>query len=414
MAGRPRGAHLLRGGLLDRPDVRANARHGGPAAPWLGVPDLGGRRRHDLVHAFRGDAGVRSRGAGPSRPGADDRFADHCGRRLARRLLDRGVAAGPGLRRDRRRHLRRRHLRNAFHRDGCLSRRRHRDLGLGLRRRRGALRGRLFRHRPDDPLLDEKRAQPDPARNRADRRRDRHAPFRRDDRHAHHAPRFQRDAARAAGDARARAGDRHGRARRDRGGRVRGPDRPPHQVGRDAQAAPYGDQRRADRPSEPRRLPTNWRTGQRRARRRNARSACARSTSTASRRSTTFMATRPATTCCTCWPSGCARQLGASDIVARLGGDEFVGDHEFRRPLPIAFPRRPPRRRPEAPPDFGPAHRRGSAPASASPSIRTTPPMPRRSLNNADLAMYRAKSEGSPAPCFYERSSTKRYASAAR
>ena len=42
---------------------------------------------------------------------------------------------------------------------------------------------------------------------------------------------------------------------RDRGRRVRRADRPPDQVGRDAPAAPYGDQRRADRPAEPGRLP---------------------------------------------------------------------------------------------------------------------------------------------------------------
>ena len=147
---------------------------------------------------------------------------------------------------------------------------------------------------------------------------------------------------------------------RDRGRRVRRADRPPHQIGRDAQAAPYGDQRRADRPAEPRRLPEpSWRTG---------------STSRA--------------------PTGtqiglCAIDLDRfkeiNDVHGHKAGDERAGpagradargawpgrhgraprrrrirgDHELRRTLPADRPRRPPRRRPEGAAGLRPFQRAG-------------------------------------------------------
>ena len=175
--------------------ARGRRRH---AAARLGLPDLGRGRRHDLVHPFRGDAGVRGEGPRPARSAADDRLADDRGHRLARRLLAWRPGARADLRTAGRRGLRRRHLRHAFHGHGRLSRRRDRQLGLDLCRRLRALRCRSsprWRWRFSAPPLPNAAASS--AGIGADRPRDRLAAFRRDDRDADHPARAERDAARA-------------------------------------------------------------------------------------------------------------------------------------------------------------------------------------------------------------------------
>ncbi len=96
-----------------------------------------------------------------------------------------------------------------------------------------------------------------------------------------------------------------------------------------------------------------------------------------------------------------ADQIGSHEMIARLGGDEFVaivrGD---QRALLVGFVERL-RATLEAPLSIGGFDARVGA--SIGVAVFPDDACDAESLtNNADLAMYRAKTQGTPVPCFYD------------
>ena len=158
----------------------------------------------------------------------------------------------------------------------------------------------------------------------------------------------------------------------------------------------HGAPRRAHGAAEPRAAarphPPGDRAG---APRRQRRSRCSSSTSTASRRSTTRSATRSATGCCSRWRAGILVCLREGDTVSRLGGDEFV--------IVIPGDRRRAGRLAPSPPRSSrcsrtPFHLQGNdLHVSASVGISLYPADGADAetlMRNADTAMYHAKDAG--------------------
>jgi diguanylate cyclase (GGDEF)-like protein len=93
--------------------------------------------------------------------------------------------------------------------------------------------------------------------------------------------------------------------------------------------------------------------------------------------------------------------LGPNDMVARLGGDEFVAISNFDEPCQLAALADRIDAALKAPLDFGPLTVRVGA--SIGVAVYPHDAADAETLaNNADLAMYRAKCEGLPAPCYYD------------
>jgi predicted signal transduction protein with EAL and GGDEF domain len=93
--------------------------------------------------------------------------------------------------------------------------------------------------------------------------------------------------------------------------------------------------------------------------------------------------------------------MGRHDMVARLGGDEFIALRRFDAPEQIEEFAGRIKAALEAPLTIGGFDAR----VGASVGIAAYPDDardPETLMNNADLAMYRAKSTGGVAPCFYE------------
>lgn len=93
--------------------------------------------------------------------------------------------------------------------------------------------------------------------------------------------------------------------------------------------------------------------------------------------------------------------LGPGDMVARLGGDEFVAITTFDDPSVLTSLADRLDAALKAPMDF--AHFTVRVGASIGVAVYPRDAANAGALaNNADLAMYRAKCDGSPAPCFYD------------
>ena len=90
-----------------------------------------------------------------------------------------------------------------------------------------------------------------------------------------------------------------------------------------------------------------------------------------------------------------AGQLRETDTVARLGGDEFaIVQSRIEKPTEATAFAAPPDRADRRRRSRSPATRSSSAPVSALPSRRRTARMPTSCCSSADLALYRAKSDG--------------------
>ena len=93
--------------------------------------------------------------------------------------------------------------------------------------------------------------------------------------------------------------------------------------------------------------------------------------------------------------------IGPSDMVARLGGDEFVAVASVDDPARLAALAERLDAALKAPLDFG--HFTARVGASIGVAVFPRDAADAQTLaNNADLAMYRAKCDGSLAPCFYD------------